>query len=382
MERALAHVEIVNKVESCPNADKLDLIHILGWQCVAAKGEFKEGDKCVYFEIDSRVDFSRPGLEFMEKRDGKVKTIKLRGNLSQGLAVGFDKLQLDADKYKVGQDVTKELGVTKILTQEEKRLNIEGGDPRLARIKQRYSKFLKSRIGKLIMRHSLTRKIILKLFGGPSRKAWPAFITKTDETRIENIPAELNNKKELIATEKLDGTSSTFAIEKQFGHKYKFIVCSRNVRQLDYKQECYHDHNVYWDMAFKYKIEKALNYIAKQYNYPDTIILQGETVGRIQGNPYQLDEEQFFAFNLIINGTKLNPLVGRKVVNSININWVPILDEHFICPDTMEEMKELADGYSVLNPKVRREGIVYRSYDALRSFKNVSNQYLLKLKDE
>ena len=377
MERALAHVEIINKVEPCPNADKLDLIHILGWQCVAAKGEFKEGDKCVYFEIDSRVDFSRPGLEFMEKRDGKVKTIKLRGNLSQGLAIGFDKLQLDPDKYKVGQNVTKELGVTKIITQEEKRLNAEGGDPRLARIKQRYSKFLKSRIGKFIMCHSFSRKIMLKLFGGPSRKAWPAFITKTDETRIENIPAELNNKKELIATEKLDGTSTTFAIEKRFGHKYKFIVCSRSVRQLNYKQKCYHDTNVYWNMAFKYKIEKALNYIAEQYDYPDTIILQGETIGSVQGNPYKLNEDRFFAFNLIINGTKLNPLVGRRVMNSVNIDWVPILDEHFICPDTMEEMKMFADGKSTINPEVMREGIVYRSYDAQRSFKNVSNQYLL-----
>lgn len=377
MERALAHVEIVNKVEPCPNADKLDLIHILGWQCVALKGEFKEGDKCIYFEIDSHVDFSRTGLEFMEKRGGKVKTIKLRGNLSQGLAISFDKLQLDPDKYMVGQDVTKELGVTKIITQEEKRLNIEGGDPRLARIKQKYSKFLKSRIGKFIMRHSFSKKIMLKLFGGPSRKAWPTFITKTDETRIENIPLELNNKKELIATEKLDGTSTTFAIEKRFGHKYKFIVCSRSVRQLNYKQKCYHDTNVYWNMAFKYKIERALNYIAEQYDYPDTIILQGETVGSVQGNPYKLNEDRFFAFNLIINGTKLNPLVGRRVLNAVNIDWVPILDEHFICPDTMEEMKMLADGKSTINPEVMREGIVYRSYDAQRSFKNVSNQYLL-----
>lgn len=378
MERALAHVEIVNKVESCPNADRLDLVHILGWQCVAAKGEFKEGDKCVYFEIDSRVDFSRPGLEFMEKRDGKVKTIKLRGNLSQGLVIGFDKLQLDANNYQIGQDVTKELGVTKIITQEEKRLNSESGDPRLDRIKQRYSKFLKSRTGKFVMCHSLTRKIMLKLFGGPSRKAWPAFITKTDETRIENIPAELNNKKELIVTEKLDGTSTTFAIEKTFWHKYKFIVCSRNVRQLDYKQKCYHDTNVYWNMAFKYNIEKVLNHIAEQYDYPNTIILQGETIGSVQGNPYKLNEDQFFAFNLIIDNRKHNPIEGKDIVAPYGINWVPIIDEHFICPDGMEEMKKFADGKSVINPEVIREGVVYRSYDAQKSFKNVSNQYLLK----
>ena len=77
MERALAHVEVISHVQPCPNADNLDLVRVLGWQCVAKKGEFQEGDKCVYFEIDSRVDTARPGLEFMQLEREKLRRLSL-----------------------------------------------------------------------------------------------------------------------------------------------------------------------------------------------------------------------------------------------------------------------------------------------------------------
>lgn len=395
MERFLAHIEIVKDVQPCPNADRLDLIHVLGWQLIAARDEFKAGDMCVYIEIDSKVDITRPEFAFMSNYDGKVKTRKFRGQLSQGIALPLEKVGLNSKSYKIGDDVTAKLGIAKIETQEQKRLNAEGADPRLARVKQRYSKFLKTRIGKWLMKHKFTRELILMLGGKKKvRKDWPAFVQKTDEERIENIPWELDNKEELIATQKLDGTSTTFFIKRKYNRfidglikfctynykpRYEFGVCSRNVRQFDEKQKCYHDHNIYWDMAFKYNVEAVLNTLAKRFDYPDYIVLQGESVGSVQGNPLKLKEDDFYGYNLIIDGEKHNPIQGRDIMKNFGIKWVPILDEHFVCPDTMEEMKALADGESVISPNgTMREGIVYRSYDAQRSFKNVSNKYLLK----
>lgn len=379
MERALAHVEVISRVQPCPNADNLDLVQVLGWQCVAKKGEFQEGDKCVYFEIDSRVDTTRPGLEFMQDREGKVKTIKLRGNLSQGLAITFPTLKLDPNKYGVGQDVTEELNVKKIQTAEERRIQVE--DSSDSKLCQKYRTFLKTVVGRFLMRCKITRKglmLILKLISSKKAKnTWPDFITKTDETRIENIPTMLKNKVPLIATEKLDGTSTTFAIRKK-GRKYEFIVCSRNVRQLTPSQKCFHETNVYWEMANKYQIEAVLNDLAKHLKFPNTITLQGETVGKVQGNPYKLSEDRFYAFNLIVDGLKYNPVEGADMMHAFGIEWVPILNTEFVCPDTMEEMKALADGKSLINPAVLREGIVLRSKDSLISFKNVSNKYLLK----
>jgi len=379
-ERHLAHIEIIHDIEPIEGADRIEYAHVLGWGLVVGKGEFKEGDKCVYFEIDSKVDTSKPVFAFMEGTGGKVKTRKFKGKTSQGLALSLDKFDVNLSKYTVGDDVTKVLGVTKIQTQEELRLKAEGQDPREARIKQRLPKFIKTKFGKWLMRHKFTRNIMLFLFGGKkkNRKAWPDFISKTDEERIENIPQMLADKRHLEVTEKLDGTSTTFFLCKKSVRKFEFGVCSRNVRQFDENQKTYHDHNIYWDMAFKYDVENVLKKLFVLLEAKSYIVLQGESVGSVQGNPLKLTEDQFFGFNLIIDGKKMDSVKAKEKVGMFGIQWVPILQTDFVCPDTMEEMKKLATGKSVVNPSVMREGCVYRDAENTVSFKNVSTEYLLK----
>ena len=380
-ERALAHIERVHDIQPIPNADKIELVHVLGWALVASKGEFKEGDLCVYIEIDSKVPDNLEVFAFLENRNYKVKTIKLRGQISQGLALSLDKFNgvLNPAKMKEGLDVTKQLHITKIMTDEEKRLAREAEDPRASRVKQRLKKFVSTKFGKWCMRHKLIRKLILFLFGGKKkkRKAWPDFVSKTDETRIENIPQQLMDKRPLEVTEKLDGTSTTYFLHK-VRNKLEFGVCSRNIRQFDENQKCYHDHNIYWDNAFKYNIESALKCLWRDLGACAFLVLQGESVGSVQGNPYKLSEDRFYGFNLIVDGVKLDSVIAMKKVEPYGILWVPILQTDFVCPDTMEEMKELATGKSVINPQVLREGCVYRDKENTISFKNVSNVYLLK----
>lgn len=379
-ERVLAHIELVHDIRPIEGADFIEACSVLGWNLVCGKGEFREGDKCVYIEIDSRVDVTKPVFEFMAKNDGKVKTRKFRGMISQGLALALDKFDVDLSKYGVGEDVTKVLGITKIQTDEEKRLARESIDPRINRVNSRYKKFMKSKLGKWTMQHKFTRNLFLRFFGGKKckPKAWPDFIFKTDETRIENMPWQLEDKRMLEVTEKLDGTSTTFFIKKKHGKKYEFGVCSRNVRQLDRKQACFHEYNIYWAMADKYKVQDVLERIAVLWNYPDFIVLQGESIGKIQGNPYKLEEDDFYGFNFIINGIKMDSVDAAELMKHYGIKWVPILQTDFVCPDTMEEMKKLSHGNSIINPSVLREGCVYRDAKNTVSFKNVDNEYLLK----
>ena len=237
----------------------------------------------------------------------------------------------------------------------------------------------KKPIVRKIMRYKIGRKIMFFFFGRKkdNPKAFPEWIVKTDETRIENAPFYLESTDPWIKTEKLDGTSCTFAVNRIKKNKYDFIVCSRNVRQADKDQACYHDSNIYWELADKYNIEKILTGYAVANNF-DRVVLQGEGVGSVQGNPYKFEENRLYVFNLIINGVRCGTVDMAAFCDAYGLLHVPIVSTEYYLPKTMEEMKLEADGYSEINPKGKREGFVYRSVDGQQSFKNVSREYLLK----
>lgn len=200
----------------------------------------------------------------------------------------------------------------------------------------------------------------------------------------ENTMWVFEDKNPYVVTEKIDGTSTTFFLDLT-GRKPDFGVCSRNVRQMDADQKNFVSdvsgiENVYWEMAFKYDVEKALKDIAKKHGYKH-VVLQGETYGEsVQGNKYKLDERRFAAFNLIFDGERLGSVEAKKILAEYDIPFVPIIDDNYILPDAddFEEFKQSADGKSVINKKCLREGFVYRSQDGQKSFKNVSRKFLLK----
>jgi ATP-dependent RNA circularization protein (DNA/RNA ligase family) len=168
-------------------------------------------------------------------------------------------------------------------------------------------------------------------------------------------------------------------LERKGKNKYEFYVLSRNVRQADEKQECYHDHNIYWDMAFKYNIEAKLREYMEKYPLLTYVCVQGESVGSVQGNPLKLAKDDFYVFNFIdsLNG-RWASTAAREIVEEMGMQFVPILDNEFMMPADMEEFKQMATAPSVVNPNVMREGIVLRDPTNDFSFKNVSREYLMK----
>lgn len=384
-ERALAHIEKIEWVKPIEGADNIELIGVLGWVCIAQKGEFQVGELAVYIEIDSKCPDDDERFAFLAAKHYKIKTMKL-GKFkvfSQGLAMPIS-LFPELSGRTIGSDVTKELKITYSSEEDIKRKS-NGFDPnaKYKSMAQRKPKIFKNPIVKRIMRHESGRRFMFFLFGRKRDKpeAFPEWIVKTDETRIENAPFYLNSTDKWVKTEKLDGTSCTYAVDKKnkgFNKDtYEFIVCSRNVRQADRNQKTYYEKNVYWEMADKYDIKDFLVKYATAHG-ASKVILQGECIGFVQGNPYKLNENEFYAFNLIIDGVRLGSLDASRICNSYGIHFVPIIDEAYSLPNAMEEMKLEADGYSAINPKVKREGFVYRSQDGQKSFKNVSREYLLK----
>ncbi len=134
---------------------------------------------------------------------------------------------------------------------------------------------------------------------------------------------------------------------------------------------------IYWELAEKYGIEKILSGFIKEKGYK-RIVLQGEGIGNIQGNPYKLDKNDLYIFNFIVDGIRWGTIEMAGFCKQHGLKHVPIVEENCLLPKTMEEMKLEADGYSMVNTKVKREGLVYRSLDGRQSFKNVSREYLLK----
>jgi len=380
-DRALAHIEKIEWVRPIDGADNIELIGVLGWVCIAKKEEFKPGDLAVYIEIDSKCPESDERFAFLATKHYKVKTMKLGKFkvISQGLALPIS-LFPELSDNAIGSDVTESLKITYSCEEDIKRKsNNVDPDAKYKSMAQRYKKLFSIPLMRKIMKYKIGKKVMFLLFGKKkdNPREFPKWIVKTNETRIENVPFYLKNTDKWIKTEKLDGTSCTFAIDKIKKNKFEFIVCSRNMRQADRNQKTYHESNIYWELANKYDIEIILTKFATENGY-NRVILQGEGVGLVQGNPYKMKENELFIFNLIVDGVRLGTVDMAQFCAQNRLKHVPIIDTEYVLPKTMEEMKLEADGYSEINPKVKREGFVYRSIDGQQSFKNVSREYLLK----
>lgn len=384
-KRALAYIVNCGRVSEIVGADNIALAEVNGWKVIIKKNEMSEGDKCVFFEIDSKlpeVEWS----EFLRPKHFKIKTMKLSkfNAISQGLLMPITLFPELAD-MEVGTDVTDILKVTYSVVEDNARKS-KNGDPdaKYKSMAQRHQKIFKKPIVRKIMKHKLGRKIMFLFFGRKKDKplSFPThfpFVHRTDEERCENMPWVLGYERPLIVTEKLDGTSSTYILERKGKKKFEFYVLSRNVRQKTPDQKCYHDKNIYWDMAIKNHIEQHL----KEYLIanPDLkyVCIQGESVGSVQGNPLKLNEDELYVFNFIRSDVgRLSSIDGKEIIESWGMKFVPILETEYYVPTDMEAFKEYATAKSVVNPNVLREGTVLRDPTNDFSFKNVSREYLLK----
>lgn len=382
-ERALAYVVAIDEIKPIDGYDRVEYARTNGWWVVISKNDsLKVGDKCVYFEIDSKVPATDERFRFLESKKFKIKTQKMCKVYSQGLLMPL-RLFPELGDAEINTDVTQKLGVVYSVAEDNVRKRNTNGDSKYKSMGSRHPKLFKTKPIRWLMRHKWGRRLLFFFFGKKKDKplAFPDFVKKTDEERVENQPWRVGDGKQYVLTEKLDGTSSTYALRRKGRTKYEFYVCSRNVRQADENQKTYHDHNIYWDMAFKYDIERHLREYLEAHKECEWVCVQGESVGSVQGNPLKLAEDDLYIFNFITSKLgRSGSLEGKEIVESWGMKWVPVLGIGET-QATMEELKEFADGKSAVNPSVLREGIVYRSLDGSDSFKNVSRQFLLKKKE-
>ena len=291
----------------------------------------------------------------------------------------------------VGDFLTAELGITYADAADNKRKANSADKYKL--MAQRNGKLFSKQPFRWLMRRTWGKKLLFIFFGKKKDKknGWPAWVAKTDEERCQNMPWLFpGTDEEYFATEKIDGTSTTFTM-KGFGRKREFFICSRNVVFDKPDKNCFYDTNVYVEMANKYKIEDNLSLLLDHACYLGNkvinnniifITLQGETYGEgIQKRDYGLNEHRFMAFNLIFgyaNGyvKRFNPREMTEILTGFDIPCVPIVDEHFKIPETCDDLLALAGGPSEIDGGMR-EGLVFRSYDGTKSFKAVDNNFLL-----
>ena len=363
--RKLASIQRVVSVEPIANADAIEKATVLGWECVVKKSDsLRVGDLCVYIEIDS-ICPDRPIFEFLRDRKMRVRTIKLRGQISQGLALPLSYFP-EIKKAQEGDDVTTLLGITKF--------DPEGDiERRAVKVNTKPNP-----LREFFMQFAWFRALHRKLYPS-AKRGWPEFIRKTDETRIQNYAAVLKDHaaKSYYATEKIDGQSASYFLVHHrgwMGGKATFGVCSRNL-YLKTKHAC-----TWWSIAESLQIERIL----KTYNFD--LCVQGEIVGPgVQGNKYGLANLDFYVFNVwdITTQSYLPYSTTKHFCEYNNLKMVPIVGEDITIPATVPEIVEMAKGKSILNPKVHREGLVIRTMNVLPngepvSFKAINPDFLLK----
>ena len=340
--RKLASIRIIDRIDPIEGADAIEVATVGGWKIVVKKGEFAVGDLAVYLEIDSWIPtelapFLSKGKEprvFEGIRGERLRTVKLRGQLSQGLLLNLDLAIPQTNSFAEGDDVSEVLNIVKW----EMPMNAQ--------------------------------------LAGMARGNFPSLIPKTDQERAQNMVKEIVSANEVgmrfEITEKLEGSSMTcYLIDGEFG------VCSRN---LDLKET---EGNAFWQVARRDGIEEKMrNETDENWDFA----IQGELIGPgIQGNIYNLKEVEFRVFDVydITNGCYLNPLPRRNLIACMDLKHVPVLVAAGSLYDTLgitdiPQLLKFAEGKSVMGMiGCEREGIVFKEVSGGMTFKVISNKYLL-----
>lgn len=336
-DRKLASIQIIQEILPIKDADNIVLARINGWRCVVAKNyNLNVGDKCVYFEIDSRLP-KIPLFDFLEKTKYIVKTKKIRGVLSQGLIMPISSFsELNNIELVEDLNVTELLSVTKHDDYGEESVGCSS-----------------------LVRHGM-----------------PGFLKKTECERIQNIKKDISTK--YCITEKLDGSSASFGTTVNG----KLIICSRRM-DLTKEYVPFAASNTHWYKAMdNYDLKKKL------LDYPG-LILQGEIVGpAIQANYYKRQDVQFYVFRIHdLNTNKFLSMTDMiDLCNKLSVPTVPImkLDSVLLSDKSKDEWLSYCEGKSVLH-NVEREGVVLTPLESIMcddyySIKVISNKFLLKQK--
>lgn len=364
----LARIEVIKEVINHPNADRLDIIRINEWQCVAQKGTISEGDVVVYFEIDAILPIEVESKIFgkdskVRLSNSRVKTIKLRGSVSQGLVVPT-KILFDADKkFKVGKDLTKELGIGKYVPTPKKGSVLYVGGIRAAGTgNDNFAKMRKPSQFKTVGGFEGKGVMITEKIHGTS------FVAGWIERESNSITKKLN--------------------KFLFG-KYEFCYRSMNV-QLQKKDSIWNntlnlfglgkknnfESTVYGRTCIKYSLQEKL---AKGE------VICGEIYGYgIQDNySYGLPEgvQNLVVFGARKDGKELIPAKVRGLAAELGLEFVPVL---YVGPYNKEEVEKATVGPSVLDPKTKvREGCVINTLDGEAGWhgtclvKSINPAYLL-----
>jgi RNA ligase (TIGR02306 family) len=332
--RKMATIRQIDALHPIEGADAIECATIGGWKVVVKKGEFEVGQLAVYCEIDSWIPtelapFLSKGKEpreFEGIRGERLRTVKLRGQLSQGLLLNLDFAIPQTNSFVEGDDVSETLGIVKW----ERPMNAQ--------------------------------------LAGMAKGNFPSLIPKTDQERAQNLVGEIlaaaQAGTQFEITEKLEGSSMTvYLIDGVFG------VCSRN---LDLKETA---DNTFWQIAREYNIEDKMR-IAGLNNFA----IQGELIGPgIQGNIYKLNKPMFMVFDVynINAGSYLTPYDRRSLIKVLDIPHAPVLlVDKDLGVGSVDELLQWAESESKIG-KTEREGIVFKEIHGRMSFKAISNKYLL-----
>jgi hypothetical protein len=372
--RKLASVQRILDIRDVAGTDLLQVARVLGWSVIINKNDgMKVGDLCVYFEIDSKVP-EKPEFEFLRKRDFKIKTMKMRGEISQGLVMPLS--ILSGLKVDEGDDVTKLLSVEQFNA--PKPVVIGAGGKIVTKRVYRFG-WIPSPIMHWLWDNCYWLYKVLTVNAGDS---FPPFVPKTDETRVQVMQPLLDKWKgeKFVITEKIDGQSITV-----YMNKGDYGVCSRNV-DLDMNNRTLEHVGVSKQLG----MENILRSISGSW------ALQGELAGPgIQGNKLELTEKHIFFFNAfnIDKQRYVDHTEFVRMMDYLDLETVPVLDVNFTMTNDIDTLVKLSTGKSALNPKVLREGLVFRPpVDTLDfgleglvrgrvSFKAVSPEWLLSFKE-
>lgn len=389
MSRKLASVQRISNIRPIHGADRIEAVDVLGWTVVCRKGEFTVGDLVVYFEVDAWLDSTNTAFATFEdrftnwgtKRGMRLKTIKLRNQISQGLVLPITSFpKLPANIYE-GFDATALLGIEKWESAEEQKANSVGG------------------------------------IKGSKTKQFPSFIRKTDQERVQNMLTELPKHSEgFEVTIKLDGSSMTVYVVEKISPYYQEIVEEaeeKALKRMGFLQKSMHvlkrllgivkqsdkivgvcsrnidlgldGDNHFSNYAREHNIVQAIQKAAQGRSFA----VQGELLSQsIQGNYEKVKGFEYYVFDVfdIDKQEYLLPEHARNFVINAGLKYVPVLDVDCKLSQFGSNPREMVDAILVyaegpgMNKNVKREGVVFKSNtDKTFSMKAISNSYLVKV---